>query len=131
MCPLEPEVDGEVAVEEQGICRPSILHSGNELVGHFVIDRLVVELGGDDDVLVADIARHDVFVELKTDVIAVAQYAVGRRRCGDVAWPHVVLHHRHLATVHVDVIGAIRRRGVGSEGVVALRIEIVIVHVEV
>ena len=130
LSPLHPEFDGEVAVEEYGIFRMSCYTEGDELQCHIVLDRLVVQLGGDDDVLIRDIAGHDVLVELHNDVIAIAQDAVCGCRSGEVAWPHVVLHHGYLAAVHADVLGAIHRGGVGTEGVVALWVEVVIFHVE-
>ena len=92
---------------------------------------LTVELGRDDDVLVADIAWYDVLVELNQQVVAIAQYAVCRRWCGELAWCRVVLHHLNLVAIYGDRLLTVHRRGVGAEGVGALRVVDGTVHVEV
>ena len=128
--PLQPALDGEVAVEEDGVHGDLFVAVRAQLLGHVVGYGLVVELGGDDDVLVAHIAGHDVLVELHDDVVAIAQDAVGGRRSGEVARTYVILHHGHLAAIDVDVVGAILRGGVGAEGIVALRVGYVVFHVK-
>ena len=127
--PHHPEFDAEVAIDKDGVDRTLhtivIYHD----LRHVVLHGLTVELGGNDDVLVTDIAGHDVFVELHHDVVAVAQYAVCRRGCGELSWSLVILYHGNLLAVDVDFIFAILCHSVGTESVGALWVEVGIAHV--
>ena len=90
---------------------------------------LVVQLGGDDDVLVADVAWHDILVELHHHVVAVTQDAVAWRRRGELVRSHVILHYGYLLAIDGHRFFTVHRRGVGTEGVGALWVVVGIAHV--
>ena len=130
--PVNPEVHREVAIEEDGVHRALVFYP--EQLAHLVVDGLMVQLRRDDDILVAHIAWHDVFIELYAQILAVVQDAVRRCRGGKCPRADVVLHHRHLLAIHrcgIVGIGAVGRCRKGAEGVGALREEVVVRHVEV
>ena len=90
---------------------------------------LTVQLGRNDNVLVADITWHDVLVKLHHQVIAIAQYTICWFWCGELAWSRVIFHHYNLFAIDVYRLRAIHRLGIGAERVVALWIEVGITHI--
>ena len=126
--PVQPEVDGEVTLQEHGVHRPRHVEEGNNLVGYVVVHLTAVQFGGDDDVVRVDIARHDVLVELDGQLVAVAQDAVGGRRRVEVARTRHVLGDGDDVAIYLDILRAIGRGGEGTELVVALREREVALH---
>ena len=128
--PAEPEVHGEVATEEHGVHRAGTLAERHQFQCHLMIDRLLVELGGDDDVLVAHIAGHDVLVELHGQFVAVCEDAVGGRGCEEGAGLRHVLDDSDGVAVYMDKVGAVGCGGKATELVVTLGIREVARHVD-
>ena len=61
---VNPELQREVTIEEDRIDRLYLLTERQQSQRYLMVNRTTVQLGGDDDVLVTHIARHDIFVEL-------------------------------------------------------------------
>ena len=130
LIPLQPEVEGEVSAQENGVARPSGRCTRNELIGHLVVDRTVVEHRRDNDVLVAHVAWDDVLGELDAHVVAKAQDAAGRSGCGERTWGDVVLDDRHLIAIDIDVLVVEIGSCKGAEGVGTLRIAGLTLHIQ-
>ena len=131
LVPVQPEVHGEAARQEHGVHRARHhLLEGHQLVGHVVVYLAAVQLRRDDDVVAAHVARHDVLVELDGHLVAVAQYAVGRRGRVEVDGPLAVLDDGSDVAIRVYHLRAVGRGGEGAELVVALGIGQVARHVE-
>ena len=90
---------------------------------------LTVQLGGDDDVLVADVAGHDVLIELDGHLVAVTQYAVRGRRREEVARSRQVLDDGDDVAIDVYILLVVGCGGVGSHLVGALGVRGVVLHV--
>ena len=112
--PVQPEVHGEVTLQEHGVHRPRHIEEGDDLVGYVVVHLAVVQLRRDDDVVRVDIARHDVLVELDGQLVAVAQNAVGGRRRIEAAGAAHVLDDSDDVAVHTDILRAVGRGGEGT-----------------
>ena len=95
-----------------------------------MIDGSSVQLGGDDDVLIAHVARYDVFVELDSKLFADAKDAVCRSRCEQrTRQRHVLDNLRHFA-INMYLLFVVRCGGERAELVFALRITDVIGHID-
>ena len=124
---VHPHLHREVAVEEYGVHRLR-LEERRYRQRYVVVYGLLVQFGGDDDVVRVDVARHDVLIELDSQLVAVGQDTVGGRRRIEVARPCHVLRDGNRVAVHADQLRAVGRGGEGAELVVALREREVALH---
>ncbi len=124
---VHPHLHREVAVEEYGVHRLR-LEERRYRQRHVVVYGLLVQFGGDDDIVRVDIARHDVLVELDGRLVAVAQDAVGGSRRVEVYGACHVLGDGDDVAIYLDILRAVGRSGEGTELVVALREREVALH---
>ena len=124
---VHPHLHREVAVEEYGVHRLR-LKERRYRQRYVVVYGLLVQFGGDDDVVRVDIARHDVLVELDSQLVAVAQNAVGGRRCVEVTGTCHVLGDGNDVAIHLNILVAVGSSGEGAELIRALRIGEVAQH---
>ena len=129
LMPVQPEVHREVTFQEHRVHRLRLVADGQQLVGHVMLHFLAVELCGDDDVLGADVARHDVLVELYGHLVAVAQDAIRGRGCVEVARSRQVLDDGDDIAIDAHILVVVGRGGVGAELIRAFGVAGVALHV--
>ena len=69
--PVQPEVEREVTFEEHRVLCSRLFTERIQMQCHLVVHLLTVEFGGNNNILVAYVTRHDILVKLDSKLVTV------------------------------------------------------------